>query len=303
MARFNRVYSLQVGTKGAAQAVTIDNLRITFTIEKTITPYPNRSNIKVYNLSPAHREEFEKPDTLIALSAGYLEESGPVLLFSGNVTYAFSEYATEQGDVVTTFELGDGHVAIRDSMVSLSYGSNASAKKIINTIATQMGLAVYMDASITDKTWSSGFSFYGSGRAALEKVTAGAAYQWSIQNGALQIVPRGQTTKRQIITLDSTSGLLGYPKRERKLPPQAHARGTGETGAIRHVNLSPRRRIDGWRVKSFLLPELNPGDPINLQSRTIKGNFRVERLQHFGDSDGGDWVTEIYIGKTPGAAT
>jgi hypothetical protein len=298
MARFNRVYSLQVGTKGSPQAVTISGLRVTFNIEKTITPYPNRSNIKVYNLTPEHREEFEKTDTLIALSAGYLEESGPVLLFSGNVTYAFSEYATEQGDVVTTFELGDGHVALRDSMCSLSCPAGASAAKLVNTIATQMGLSLYMDKTIVDKVWSSGFSFYGSGRAALEKVAAAAGWQWSIQNGALQIVPRGQTTKRQIITLDATSGLLGYPKRERKLPPQAHQRADGSAPSIRHVTLSPRRRIDGWRVKSFLLPELNPGDPINLQSRTIKGEFRVERLQHFGDSDGGDWVTESYIGKT-----
>lgn len=296
MSRFNRVYNLVVGQKGSPTAVSITSLRIRFDIDKTITPWPNRSRIHIYNLAVNHREEFEKPDTYVALYAGYIEESGPVLVFSGDVSYGYTELATEQGDVITTLELGDGHVAMRDGMVTLSYGKAASAKKLINAIATQMGLAVYMDNSLTDKTWNNGFSSHGSGRAALDRVTAAAGWQWSIQNSVLQVVARGQVTKRQTILLDSTSGLIGYPHRERKFPPHALA-STGKP-RVRHAPLSPYRRIDGWRVKSLLLPELNPGDPVQMNSRTIKGLFRVERLLHAGDTDGGEWMTEIFIGKT-----
>lgn len=297
MPRFNRVYNLIVGHKGDPNATSITNLRVSFDIDKTITPWPNRSTIKIYNLTEVHREEFEQPDTFVALYAGYQEESGPVLVFSGDVSYGFSEIASGQGDVITTLELGDGHVAMRDGVVSVSYGNAASARKILNAIATQMGLALYMDNSLTDKTWNNGFSAHGSGRAALDRVTAGAGWQWSIQNSVLQVVPRGKTTKRQVVILDSTSGLIGYPHRERKLPPHAHKLASGKP-RVRHAPLSPYRRIDGWRVKSLLLPELNPGDPIQMNSRTIKGLFRVERLLHAGDTDGGEWMTEIFIGKT-----
>jgi hypothetical protein len=296
MSRFNRVFNLIVGHKGDPKAVSITNLRITFDIDKTLTPWPNRSRIRIYNLAPTHREDFEKPDTYVALYAGYAEESGPVLIFSGDVTYGFSEIASEQGDVVTTLELGDAHVAMRDSMVTLSYGGQASAKKILNAIATQMGLAVYIDASITDKTWSNGFSAHGTGRAALDRVCAGAGWQYSIQNSVIQVVPRGKVTGRQTVILDSTSGLIGYPRRERKYPPHASVTASGKP-RVRHAPLSPYRRIDGWRVKSLLLPALNPGDPVQMNSQTIKGLFRVERLLHAGDSDGGEWVTEIFIGK------
>ena len=295
MTRFNRVYTLIIGSKGSPTAVQITDLRVRFDIDKTITPWPNRSRIQIYNLKVEHREEFEKPDTYVALYAGYLEENGPVLLFSGDVSYAFSEIASEQGEVITTLELGDGHVPMRDGIVSISYGVNASAKKILNVVATQMGLALYMDVTLTDKIWNNGFSSHGSGRNALERICAAAGWEWSIQNNVIQVVARGKTTQRQIIVLDASSGLIGYPRRERKFPPRASETGVTRTQRTPH---SPYRRIDGWRVKSLLLPGLNPGDPVQMNSATIKGIFRVERLLHAGDSDGGDWVTEIYIAKT-----
>jgi hypothetical protein len=290
--RFNRVYNLIIGSKGSPAAIKIEGLRVTFDIDKTLTPWPNRSIIKIYNLARSHREEFELPDTYVAFYAGYVEENGPVLIYSGNVSYAYSEIASEQGEVITTLELGDGHVPLRDGIVTVSYGPNASAKKILAVVAQQMGLALYMSTTLTDKIWNNGFSSHGSGRAALERITAAAGWQWSIQNSVLQIVARGQTTARQIVVLNSGSGLVGYPRRERKYPPRADTK-----TVVHHKPLSPYRRIDGWRVKSLLLPGLNPGDPVQMDSQTIAGIFRVERLLHRGDSDGGEWVTEIYIAK------
>ena len=67
---------------------------------------------------------------------------------------------------------------------------------------------------------------------------------------------------------------------------------------IRQLKLKlrdPAKGVDGWRVKTLLMPMLNPGDRVKLESRTIKGVFRIQELKHTGDNWEGDWQTEMKL--------
>jgi len=57
----------------------------------------------------------------------------------------------------------------------------------------------------------------------------------------------------------------------------------------------PAKGIDGWKVKTLLMPTLNPGDRVKLESRSVKGIFRIQELKHKGDNWQGDWQTEMKL--------
>ncbi|WP_407851109.1 phage protein [Bordetella petrii] len=290
MARFNRVYRLLVGKAGQTGVEITQPLRITFEIEKTTSEQPNPHKIRVYNLAATTRRAIEEPDLRCVLYAGYAEEHGPILMAAGAITFAYTAY--DGPDVFTELEVRDGYVEIRDTAVSLGYGPGARASVIVREIARQMGLPLILEDDAPDRTWAHGFSFYGPARQALHKVVAGTGLEWSIQNQQLQVIARGGTTRRQAVVLAADSGLLGYPERTREGAREKAKVKDRDTGEIRQI-VSAQQQREGWRVSSLLLPSINAGDLVKLESRSVQGFYRADGVRHVGDSAGGDWQTQL----------
>ena len=61
--------------------------------------------------------------------------------------------------------------------------------------------------------------------------------------------------------------------------------------------------MDGWRVRSLILPGLVPGDRVKLASHSVQGVFAVKELRHVGDSAGGEWATELKLIDPKAAST
>lgn len=292
--RFLRNYRLQVGKKGDTKGISIiPPLRMTFDIEKTAKSEPNESAIKVYNLSQATRNLIEQPDMRCVLYAGYEEESAPLLLCSGDIAYAYSYL--DNADWVTELSVLDGLVEIRDTAVSLGYAGGVNSTQILNAIAGAMGLVLVAPNSLAERKWVNGFSFYGAARTALDKVVAGAGLEWSVQNGELQIVNRANVTKRQAVVLAADSGLISYPERTREAAKSKKADKEEVKGAKKRNFTLDNQARDGWNVRSFLLPQVNPADKVKLESKTVTGWFRAETVKHYGDSYSGDWITELHL--------
>ena len=214
MPRFDRVYSLLAGPGGGTGFEVTDSLRLEFQIYKTDDKNPNRSVIRVWNLSPDKRALVERKGTRCVLKVGYAQEGGPIEIYRGDVAFAWSKH--EPPYVITTLELGEGAQAIRDSMVTLGYPRGVRSERAIRDVAAQMGLALHMPDDVPVREWQNGLSFHGPARTALDKIVAGTGLSWSIQNGMLQVIRAGGTTNRTVIELAADTGLLTAPERERK---------------------------------------------------------------------------------------
>ncbi|MGE8565245.1 MAG: phage protein [Achromobacter sp.] len=292
MSRFDRVYRLLVGKVGTKGLEVVPPIRVTFDISKDASEEPNDHTIRIYNLAADTRKALEEPDLRCVLYAGYAEEGGPLLIASGTLVFAYTRF--EQPDIVTELIVKDGFIEIRDTAVSIGLGPGAQASSIIRDIARQMGLPLVMADELPDRRWQQGFSFYGAARTALHKVAQGAGLEWSIQNQQLQVVRRRGTTRRQAVVLAADTGLLGYPERTREAAREKARVKDKRTGD--DVNLvSAQQQRDGWRVTSLLLPTINPGDLVKLESRSVESFLRVEAVRHTGDSEGGDWQSELEL--------
>lgn len=293
MARFDRVYRLLVGKPNQKGLEIRQPMRVTFEVSKDAQEEPNDHKIRIYNLAADTRRALEEPGLRCVLYAGYAEEGGPLLMASGSVVYAYTWY--ELPDVVTELAVKDGYTEVRDTAVSIGLGPGAQASAIIRDVARQMGLPLVMADDVPDRRWQQGFSFYGAARTALHKVTQGTGLEWSIQNQQLQVVRRRGTTRRKAVVLAADTGLIGYPERTREAAREkARVRDSQTNDDARLV--SARQQLDGWRVTSLLLPTINPGDLVKLESRTVQAFQRVEAVRHYGDSAGGDWQSELQLG-------
>lgn len=290
MALFIRQYRLIVGN--AKKAVEITENRIQFTIIKTLSQQPNRNEIKIWGLAETTQKAFEEKDVLCELYAGYREEQGPLLIFKGNVTYAYTN--KEQPDVVTTIELSDGLKAIRDTVLSLSYGKNISNRQVIIDIAQKMGVTVVFGDTFVERSWENGFSFYGGCRDALNKAVRSSGGSWSIQNNILQIISQGGATSREAILLSADSGMIRSPERERQSAGEI-ARVQDQATAKARTLVSAAQQYEGYRVKSLLMPTIVAGDSVNLEARAFTGTLVAAEVEHHGDSEDGDWMTTLKL--------
>jgi hypothetical protein len=290
MSRFDRVYRLLVGKGGGQGVEIVAPLRVTFQIEKTAKEEPNYHTIRVFNLAPERRREFERPDIRVELHAGYAQEDGPLLMAAGAVVDAYTYF--DGPDVVTELRVADGYIEIRDSAVSLGYGPGITSSAVLRDLSTQMKLPLLLGEDVPDRSWANGFSFYGPSRAALHKITAGSGSEWSIQNQQLQIVAKRGVTRRGAFVLAADSGLIGYPERTHKNAQEKAKVTDKDTGKDKRL-VSAKQQRNGWRVTSLLLPTINPGDLVKMESRSVEGFYRADKVTHNGDSEGGDWQTEL----------
>lgn len=292
MSRFDRTYRLLVGKSGKTGIEITQPLRVTFDVEKNTQEEPNFHTIRIFNLKPERRKEFEQPDMRVRLYAGYEQEDGALLTAAGAVVDAYSYH--DGPTVVTELRVADGYIEIRDTAVSVGYEAGVSSATILRDLARQMGLPLLLGDDVPERTWANGFSFYGPARNALHKVVAGAGAEWSIQNQELQVIAKRGVTRRQAIVLAADSGLVGYPQRTHENAREKAAVTDKTTGKDKRL-ISAQQQRHGWRVTSLLLPTVNPGDLVKMESRSVEGFWRVESLRHSGDSHGGDWQTELQL--------
>lgn len=309
MAQFDRIYRITLGVQDEKGVIIEakpheEGLNVEFEISKTLAKQSNRCTLKIYNLSEDTSKLMEVADTICILEVGYSEDAGLKRIFIGWVTDCYSYISGSEK--ITEMTLFDGHVAIRDSVVSLSYAKGVSRKKAIDDIANDMGLIVNYANDCEFTTFANGFSFTGAGRECLTKICAGTNLEWSIQNNVLQILKQGGNKTVQAIKLSVKSGLVGFVEKVLKGPkkaekPKAANKTTNKKGKKKEattpkVPKEPKyKKKRGWKLKCLLQPVINPGDLIYIDSKEVKGWFKIESLKHEGSYNGQNWYTTLEV--------
>lgn len=270
-----------------------NNLHIGFQIDKDTTKESNKAKLEIYNLSDATCKKIEVPDTEVEIYAGYERAGGAVLAFKGTVTYGFTRDAGT--DCITTLDLADGTVALRDSYCSLSYAPGTSAKTIIQRCANEMGVpVVYGDEVGELESYKNGFSFIGQAKNALTEICDALGLSWSIQNNILNIILAGGTSTNRGLVFSPQSGLVGVPERIVQAEYKSNKSNPKKTQKEKAKKNDPRKKA-GWKINTLLVPSVNPADMVKVESKWITGWFRVEKVAHRGDYNGTNWGSAMEL--------
>jgi len=281
--RFDRSASLQIRLKntngpGYNQRLSISDLRIAFNIKKTVTWGTNTASIRVYNLNPSRRAILKEWGDQYILNAGYNLGGGEQLLFIGNSTSL--SHTFNLPEIVTNIQVADGEIQLNETIVNLSYNSEIPIRQIIRIIAEKMNVKAYI-AETDNLVWENGFSWDGQAKYAIDKCVKALGLTASMQNGKLICIPKDKSRGNTPIVINADTGMIGVPERF----------------SYKQKDLLTNQRISGWKVRTSLRPEINPGDRVQIQSSRIdlKGLFKVLSANHQGDTHGLPWYSEFEV--------
>lgn len=262
---FGRYWRVKVET------LDVTNLRLAFKVERTLSPEPNVAEVKIWNLSASERAQIEQWRKVpCEIDAGY--ESGHGVIFLGHLRTGYS--MREGPDIVTTLAMGSGEIAYRKARTSRTIPSGTKPADVIRMLVADLGV----DAGNTEKAVSkisgaglgsmfdAGAVLSGSAAREMTRVCQAVGLTWSIQNGAVQILPLRAALEGEALMLTPDTGLIGEPTVD---------------------NLG---QIKG---KVLMMPDLFPGRKIVVDDTRIKGQYRVDKTAHYGDTHGQAWYVDF----------
>lgn len=249
-------------------------LHISFTIQRQELESSNAAKIQVWNLNKQHLATLEEKDCHLTLKAGY-GSTLPVIL-SGTVSHSSTK--PDGANIMTEIEVVDGLAEIRDTWVSLSYAGKINTKKIIDDLAGQMGVTVTYSYNAEFTDIPNGFSFVGQARHALTKACAVSGLEWSIQNGVLQVKKPGDVMNKEVYVISPETGLISIP--ERVQISNSDSDGTPQVG---------------YDIVYLMNGAAGPGDYVQVDSKYLKGFFRIYSLEIDGDNTGGAWQCKARV--------
>ncbi len=263
---FDRRWRWTVGT------LQSENADFKFKVNRSLRPVAGTCTLEIYNLTKTHYQRIQsETHPFVRVEAGYA--SGPISsLFQGN---AIKTHTTrDNADLVTKVTAGDGINALRTARASQSFGPSTRLEDVVRYLGTAMGVGVgnigtaLQDAALDhlDETFPHGTVVRGGAASELTHLLRSANLCWSIQDGALQIVPRNGALQRRAVVVSVSTGMLGVPE-----------------VAKNHV----------VTVTALIQPDLVPGRLIDLRSDMINGIYRIEAIEVTGDTQGNDWQVEM----------
>lgn len=267
---FGRIVTLQVGDRQWS------DLRITFDVERTSRSKPNKAEIIIYGLSEESRLAISERETSVRLVAGYSGTAGQIL--AGQLDAV--QHERKGTDWQSQLFVADGRTAWR-AYTSTAWRSGTPWQDVVRSLATAMGLSIGPTA-LAAVTGSARGTYCCTGFAAREMdlLIADLGLQWSIQDGAVQIVAADKALSDGAILLSPESGLVGTPK---QTDPKIGRVGKSKTK-------SKRSAIE---LDALLLPEYKPGRLIQVQSRTVNGAYRIDSCKMKGDSHAGQLLAHL----------
>jgi len=267
---YNRLVELQIGKAGQEGRIFRD-LRIEFDVDKSRESNANSGTVSIYNLNPQSRNLINDEGQKYQLKVGYAGfDNSPILeiLSSGDILEV--EINRRGADIVTKFKIGEGTKALSEKTLDKSYEEGTSIKSIVNDMADQLEVAKGAIKGLKDLVFNSGYSATGKIKDRLDELTGKQDLEWSIQNGELQILPKGSSTDEEAILLTKDTGLL-----------KAYKAKSEKSGA--------KELKDVIRFETLLNPSIKIGRKIKVVSEIaeIDEFVTVRRIKYMGDNKDG----------------
>lgn len=251
-------------------------LHISFSIEKSDSEAANTAKVQVWNLSSESLKVLDTKDCIIELHAGYTSHISLILV--GNVVTVATQM--DGADRLTELEVVDGRGAIRDTYISVSFCGKVNSKEVFDYISAEMGISVVYSAGCEFRILPNGFSFIGAAKNALKKLSKTCGLTWSIQNSILQVRKPNEPITVSAYLLNAGTGLLDVPKRI-TISAESDDSADGNSGTTSQI---------GYEVRYLLNGAIGVNDLVRLESNTVRGYFRVYKLNLDGDNLEGEWT-------------
>jgi hypothetical protein len=249
-------------------------LAIKFNVKQTSDEHPNQGECTIYNLSEHTRNNITANGLTVDIYAGY--ES---LKLIGHGTIQNVNNIKNGPDWETVIKFGDGQKPYQTAKFSKSFSAGFDLKSIISELAKSFELSSSDASQIAGKI-ESGLSLDGLSKDVLNELSKQVGFDWSIQDGVLQITDPGKPTDETAIVINAATGLLQHPE-------------ITERGVKVRVQLNPdirpKKLIDVEAISARITSEKLK----NMRNKSANGVYICDTVQFIGDNFGGGFETVV----------
>lgn len=265
---------------GDTQGIQIDDLRMVFTVTRSIISFPNQLELRIYNLSRTTQVLIEEKFTKVFLFAGYGDNLQ--LIFKGDIQNV--SLSSNGVDGITTIFSGDGHLDFLTTTFSKTFSPTVPLKTIITELAksfkntsigTLNGLA--NKASPLRSTTLDGHT-----ASQLDKLAKTFEFEWKIENGVFTTSASKNTLSKSAVVVSAETGLLEVPV-------------VTEIGVNIKTLLNPLYVPRGLvKIETTDSQIRTPNAAFYKLPRTkSKGVFPIVKVTHVGDTHGAQWTSSV----------
>lgn len=276
---FKRLVRVTIATKVAedyqsvtSDVVEVEDLRVAFKVVKTGKKEPNTAEVTISNLSPTRRASLQQKGVKFILQAGY-EGTGIAQIFVGDARTV--DHKRNGANWDTVIKSGDGERAYNFARVSESFSAGSPVSDVVNRIAGSLGLGLgnlkSQLAGMTG-TYDNGYAAHGPASRELDKVLRAAGYEWSIQDGEIFAHKPEAPGAILVPDLSPETGLIGSPE---------------------YGSPDKKTKRAPLKIRCLLNPGIKIGGQVYIRSERHNGPVTVKKIEHTGDTAGGDWYTDF----------
>lgn len=263
MRQFGRQIKLWLGNDN--ESIVIDNLRVSFSIEKSLTAEPNKGEINVYNLTRSNQNLLvSKAYNKAILMVGYGE---PRVIYGGDIIKAV--VIRDDLDYIVKIDLGDGQNDIVGARVNTTLKAGATDVDVIKeAIKAMQGSAEGVIDVPIKKGLPRGKVLVGNARDVLSCSAKNQNADWSVQDGEVIMLPKDKVlADNEGFVLSQDTGMIG----------------------------SPQKTTDGLEVDCLINPALVIGALVRIKSIIVgfDGDYKITALTHEGDNFADEWSSKI----------
>jgi len=262
----------------------IENLRVDFTVEKSLVGYASLAKITVYNLIKENRERIKDKGQQVKLYAGY--DDLP-LLFSGDLVNVIHVY--EKPDWKTEIYAGDKADILRRAVINKSLPADTTPQQLMDELVGAMdGVTKGIMDGLTNclnnkRSLLRSIQLAGNVGDFLDELAKNCGFDYAIADGIIDTSPtESAISDVPVVLINQLTGMIG----------------------------APERTADGVEVKTFLNPALRLGRAIEIEAASNKinagnlqfrdaptpateGQFKVIKMVHEGSLWSNKWETSI----------
>lgn len=285
---YGRRYRLIISDKNK-DGFDLSNMRIVFSVRKTILLETVYSVIRVYNLNSTTENAIIQAGIRVTLEAGYEGENFGVI-FDGDVVQVVrgKENATDYYiDIVSV----DSERFLNDGFVEFSMLRGQTQRTVIDHIAqsaTNPASLGNISSTYNNQELIRGKVVFGKAKDYLHQIAKSGSAQFYMEDGRVNLIRAEDLPNDEIFRLTYESGLIGIPEQT-------------EQGVNIQCLLNPRIKCNS-RVsidnESIVERQIEVGTLQRLLDRD--GVYRVIAITYVGDTRGDEWYANLQTVSQPG---
>lgn len=277
MSRFLLFREYELSVQNREASVDIKEARISFEITKSLVAKENTAYISIYNIGKETRELISRDYSTLMLKVGYMDSYLSQVIL-GDIT---SSYITQVGsDVITKLQVIEGSHRLRERIIDISLNNNPTLGEVLERVSYKTGYPLKVVGLDENKVFDQSYSDLGSVDTVLDHIGQISNFKWSLQNGTILIVGQKANNATADFVLNSQTGLLLNPDPVKLYESRID---------------SDIMEKDKKNILALLQPNLAVNDLIAIDGQGIKGNYRITKIKHTGDTMANEWYSNIEV--------